>query len=110
MQKPATHGCGRVLSATNQFEQNTTTHWTSQARSDFLFHSRCTNRFRGKSGLARMSERPRQRAPDDKLCDIRRGVPQIAPLSFGSMGVPHSAGFEEQPHPAMLKLKANVVA
>jgi hypothetical protein len=34
--------CGRVLVARIQYEQNTTTHWTSQAGRDFLLHRRWT--------------------------------------------------------------------
>jgi hypothetical protein len=40
-QKPAAHFCGRALGATNDFEQITTTHWTSQVRFDLVLHKRC---------------------------------------------------------------------
>jgi hypothetical protein len=46
-QKPATQGCGRVLGETNYFDENTTTHWTSQASFDFLIHRRWITAHRG---------------------------------------------------------------
>jgi hypothetical protein len=50
-QKPATQGCGRVLGVTNHFDENTTTHWTSQARFDLVLHSRCKTRQPRRLGL-----------------------------------------------------------
>jgi hypothetical protein len=41
-QNPPRIFCRRVSVATIQYEQNTTTHWTSQAGFDFLFHRRWT--------------------------------------------------------------------
>jgi hypothetical protein len=55
-QKPAAHGCGRVLGETIQFDKNTTTHWTSQSRLDFLFHRRCITGQCTAASVARMSE------------------------------------------------------
>jgi hypothetical protein len=39
-QKPAAQGCGRVLGGTIHFDENTTTHWTSQAGFDPVVHRR----------------------------------------------------------------------
>ena len=40
-QKPAAHGCGRVLGETNHFEQNTMVDRTSQADFEFFIHRLC---------------------------------------------------------------------
>jgi hypothetical protein len=79
MQKPAAHLSGRVLGATNHFEQNTTTRWTSQARRDFSFPQAVHN----------CSRRKIQLSPDE---------PPVGRKSARCRGLPHSEGFDEPGH------------
>jgi hypothetical protein len=75
-QKPATHGCGRVLRETNHFDENTTTNWTSQASFDFLIHRRWTTAHRGMmAGFVVYSP---------QCNDPRRRYRQQAPISATS--------------------------